>query len=174
MSSTRLAILALNTLALAGTSYTPLKALTILLSASTLGAFATFEMLISSDLVVESVSSTFENLANGFLSFRLVVVVVLAGIFIIVVLDALTLRATGGFVSEAFTVQLEALGVLAFASKTLRYSIFFHSSEEFSLSDSLINDRFCELIQLFFFLLDLLLLVVLGYLALSRLASSIL
>lgn len=161
MWSTWLPILALTTLAVACASHISLKAFTILFLTMTLGTLASFEMLLAFNFIIKSISSTFKNLADGFFSFLLELVVVLTCEFGSFVLVALTFGTTSSFVSKAFTVQFQTFCILAFTAEALRNTSGLDSCEESSLIDCRIDHILGKCVELLFFLLNLLLLVML-------------
>jgi len=115
------AILTIQTLTLTRTRHPMLKAFAILLLTLRVFAFAALEMLGFGVVysVVEGGYVPFKYLFNSIPSFIGVECVVLASIILIHLLITLTCWSTGSLVTEAFTVQFQALRILTLASLTL-------------------------------------------------------
>lgn len=139
-------IFAANTLALVSTFDIAFEALTVLLLALTVFAVTAFEVFVFVDSVFESLDVVFQSFQDGLLPLFLEKVVVLACIWLVEILVALTFWTTGSFVFEAFAVKLEtvlsfavALDALGFAFSEILLVLF---SLDLSFSEDQISHSF--------------------------------
>lgn len=122
MSSTRSIILAVLALTFACAWHVSLEALAVLFLTKTVFALASLEMLLMVlvHLVFKGLDVSLQNVSDRISPLFLEVLVVVAHIDgELRLLLALTGWAASCFVSEAFAVELEALGVLALAAHAL-------------------------------------------------------
>jgi len=158
-------VLAVYALALLGVArHSTLVALAVVLLALGGAALATLEVLVLllDHLVLESFDVALQDVFDGLPALsRVLSIVVALGPLVVL---ALAVGSASGIVTQALTVELEALGALALASHAVDSRLLnFDLTEEFLLGNSLGHDFFSHEANVLLILLILKLLILVGH-----------